>query len=94
MRIGNRLIAHEPADGALPTLYAATADIPGGAFAGPGGFGGMGGAPKLVKTSQSAEDPALAARLWDASAELTDIQPAARLSPSSGLAQCQVEEER
>jgi hypothetical protein len=44
----------ETGDGALPTLYTATADIPGGAFAGPSGFGGMRGAPKLVKTSQAA----------------------------------------
>ena len=63
VRIGNRLIAHEPADGALPTLYAATADIPGGAFAGPGGFGGTGGAPKPAKhVAQSAEEPPPAVR--------------------------------
>jgi len=76
MGIGNRLIAQKSANGALPTLYAATADIPGGAYAGPGGFGGIRGAPKLAMTSRAAQDPELARRLWDASAELTNIQPA------------------
>jgi hypothetical protein len=84
MRAGNRLIAQKPADGALPALYAATADIPGGAFAGPGGFGGMRGAPKLVETSRAAQDPELARRLWDASAELTNIQPALVLASKPG----------
>ena len=84
MRAGNRLIAQKPAEGALPTLYAATADIPGGAFAGPGGFGGMRGAPKLVKTSKAAQDRELARRLWDASAALTNIQPALVLASNPG----------
>lgn len=76
MRIGNRLIAQQPADGALPTLYAAVAGIPGGSFAGPRGLGGMRGAPKLVKPSRAARDPELARRLWDASAEMTNVRPA------------------
>jgi NAD(P)-dependent dehydrogenase (short-subunit alcohol dehydrogenase family) len=36
--IGNRLIAQSETMGALPTLFAATADIPGGTYIGPDGF--------------------------------------------------------
>ena len=47
-RIGNRLLAQDEDGGALPTLYAAVADVPGNSFAGPGGFMEQRGAPKLV----------------------------------------------
>ncbi|WP_223189850.1 hypothetical protein [Nonomuraea terrae] len=60
-------------DGALPTLYAAVADVPGGGYAGPGGFLQGRGAPKLVGRSRAAWDAALARRLWTASEELTRI---------------------
>jgi len=60
-------------DGALPTLYAAVADIPGGSYAGPGGFLQGRGAPKLVSRSRAARDGALARRLWTASEELTGV---------------------
>ncbi len=36
--VGNRLLAQDADGGALPTLYAAVADVPGNSFAGPGGF--------------------------------------------------------
>ena len=52
--VGNRLIAQDEQAGALPTLYAAVADIPGDSFAGPGGFLEMRGAPKLVGRSKAA----------------------------------------
>ena len=35
---GNRVLAQDEDGGALPTLYAAVADIPGDSYAGPGGF--------------------------------------------------------
>jgi NAD(P)-dependent dehydrogenase (short-subunit alcohol dehydrogenase family) len=60
-------------DGALPTLYAAVADVPGGSYAGPGGFLQGRGAPKLVSRSRAARDGALARRLWTASEELTGV---------------------
>ena len=48
-QVGNRVLAQDAACGALPTLYAAVADIPGDSFAGPSGPFGLGlrGAPKL-----------------------------------------------
>ena len=73
--VGNRLIAQDAAGGALPTLYAAVADIPGGSFAGPSGPFGLGlrGAPKLVARSAAARDAEAARRLWLVSEELTGV---------------------
>jgi NAD(P)-dependent dehydrogenase (short-subunit alcohol dehydrogenase family) len=69
--VGNRLLAQDADGGALPTLYAAVADIPGDSFAGPGGFMEQRGAPKLVERSDAARDAGVARRLWDVSEELT-----------------------
>ncbi len=73
-RVDNSLFAQSESAGALPTLYAAFADIPGDSFAGPGGMQGMRGAPRLVKRSKRAEDDAVARRLWEVSEELTDTR--------------------
>jgi len=70
--IGNRLIAQDAAGGALPTLYAAVADMPGDSFVGPGVLG-LRGAPKLVGRSAAARDAAVARRLWSVSEELTGV---------------------
>src|ERR1700736_465631 len=69
-RAGNRLLAQDEDGGALPTLYAALADVPGNSFAGPGGFMEQRGAPKLVGRSAAAKDTVTARRLWDVSEEL------------------------
>ena len=45
MPIGNRLIAQSDEQGALPTLYAATQDLPGDSYVGPDGFQELRGAP-------------------------------------------------
>ncbi|PRY20565.1 oxidoreductase [Pseudosporangium ferrugineum] len=58
-------------DGALPILYAAVADMPGGGYAGPGGFLQGRGAPKLVGRSRAARDETVARRLWTVSERLT-----------------------
>jgi NAD(P)-dependent dehydrogenase (short-subunit alcohol dehydrogenase family) len=72
--IGNRLFAQDENGGALPTLYAAVADVPGNSFAGPGGFMEQRGAPKLVGRSRAAQDAEVARRLWDVSEELTGVR--------------------
>jgi NAD(P)-dependent dehydrogenase (short-subunit alcohol dehydrogenase family) len=74
LAIGNRLFAQDEDGGALPTLHAAVADIPGNSFAGPGGFMEQRGAPKLVGRSAAAQDMDVARRLWDASEELTGVR--------------------
>jgi hypothetical protein len=61
-KVGNRLFAQDADGGARPTLYAATAGIPGNSFAGPGGFVEQRGAPKLVGRSKAARDADVARR--------------------------------
>ena len=70
----NRLAAQNPEQGALPTLYAAVADIPGDSFAGPSHLGHMRGAPQLITRSAAARNPDLARRLWTASEQLTGVR--------------------
>jgi NAD(P)-dependent dehydrogenase (short-subunit alcohol dehydrogenase family) len=71
--LGNRLVAQDAASGALPTLYAATAELPGNTFAGPSGFGGLRGAPAPCARSRAASDAAVARRLWQVSESLTGV---------------------
>ncbi|MEU5888210.1 oxidoreductase [Streptomyces sp. NPDC047461] len=71
MKFGNRFLAQDDKAGTLPTLYAATQDLPGASYVGPDGFGEMRGAPTLVGRSPAASDPATARRLWTMSEELT-----------------------
>ncbi|SNS40734.1 NADP-dependent 3-hydroxy acid dehydrogenase YdfG [Geodermatophilus saharensis] len=73
MALGNRVIAQSAAQGALPTVFVATADLPGGSYAGPDGAFEVRGEPTLVGRTRAASDPDLAARLWAASAELTGV---------------------
>jgi NAD(P)-dependent dehydrogenase (short-subunit alcohol dehydrogenase family) len=70
-RFANPLFAQSETAGALPTLYAAFADIPGDSFVGPGGMQGMRGAPRVVPRSRRAQDEAVARRLWELSERLT-----------------------
>jgi NAD(P)-dependent dehydrogenase (short-subunit alcohol dehydrogenase family) len=70
-QVGNRFFAQDQDAGALPTLYAAVADIPGGSYAGPSGFQELRGAPHLVGRSKRALDEEAGKRLWDVSEELT-----------------------
>ncbi|MFJ4831381.1 oxidoreductase [Streptomyces sp. NPDC088747] len=73
MAVGNRLIAQDNRAGALPTLYAATEDLPGASYVGPDGFGEMRGGPALVGRSAAASDAESAVRLWAASERLTGV---------------------
>ncbi len=65
-----RFMNSTAADGALPTLYAATQDLPGDTYVGPGGR--HGGTPKVEKRSAANTDAPLARQLWDLSAKLTN----------------------
>jgi NAD(P)-dependent dehydrogenase (short-subunit alcohol dehydrogenase family) len=71
MAASNRLIAQSDSRGALPTLFAATQDLPGGSYVGPDGFQEARGYPRLVGRSAAAADLDTAAALWAASEELT-----------------------
>ena len=69
-----RLFAQDAVRGATPTLFAASEDLPGGSYAGPGRRREMAGPPVLVGRSAQATDPVIAARLWTASEELTGVR--------------------
>ncbi|GAA1869448.1 oxidoreductase [Brevibacterium marinum] len=68
------LISQSETQGSLPTLCAATADIPGNSYVGPGSFWQTRGEPKLVGRSAAAEDAEVARRLWTVSEELTGVE--------------------
>jgi NAD(P)-dependent dehydrogenase (short-subunit alcohol dehydrogenase family) len=75
LRLSTRLFAQKPALGALPALYATTADqAHGGDYYGPDGFKELGGYPRKVEARPEARDPAFAARLWTLSEQLTGVR--------------------
>ena len=74
MSLGNRVFAQSAAMGALPTLYAATEDVPGAAYVGPDGLLEQRGHPHLVDMSGAAKDEDAARRLWEVSEELTGVR--------------------
>ena len=68
-------LAMSPLQGALPTLYAATApDVQPGGYYGPDGFAQISGYPGQVRSSSASRDSAVAARLWTVSEELVSLQ--------------------
>ncbi len=70
-----RFTFQSAADGALPTLRAATEkDAPQGAFYGPGSRGGMAGPPIQIPIPAPAQDERARRRLWDVSEELTGVR--------------------
>lgn len=73
MSIANRVVAQSDEAGSWPTLFAATADIPGDSYAGPSGFQESRGTPKLVGRSGAAKDATVAKALWERSEELTGV---------------------
>src|SRR5512133_1773152 len=73
MAIGNRVWAQSEEMGALPTLFAATQDLPGNTYVGPDSLGEQRGHPKVVGRSGAARDMETAARLWELSEELTGV---------------------
>ncbi len=75
LKVGNKLLAQGAEQGALPTLYAATAPgVDGGDYYGPDGFMEMRGKPTHVDVIPEASDPEVAKRLWEASEELTGVR--------------------
>ena len=69
-RVLGRLF-NDAATGALSIDYAATADVPGGSYVGPDGFGHLRGYPMVHTPSKQARDRRLAAEVWDRSVTLT-----------------------
>ncbi|GAB3350697.1 oxidoreductase [Chromohalobacter beijerinckii] len=66
------LISQSAAEGARPTLHTALSDhVAPGDYIGPDGLGETRGAPKRAHRARNARDPAVEARLWEVSCELT-----------------------
>jgi len=70
----SRLLAQPPELGALPTLMAATAPVPGGTYIGPDGLGQVRGLPQIVKASRLTQDPVTARSLWQLSEAAVEMR--------------------
>ena len=81
------LISQSALMGALPQLYAGTAEqISGGELVGPSG--GMRGYPKVDRRARKEYDRSMAAHLWEESVKLTGVDYAAlQVAPASGAAE-------
>jgi NAD(P)-dependent dehydrogenase (short-subunit alcohol dehydrogenase family) len=73
-RLLARFLSQSPAEGALPTLFAATAaEARPGGYYGPNGTLELIGTPGIARSSRRAQDEATAQRLWDVSEQLTGV---------------------
>lgn len=74
MVTASRYLAQSAENGALPTLMAATADLPGATYVGPAGPGQFGGLPTVVKTRRRfVHDQAALTALWELSEKATGV---------------------
>jgi NAD(P)-dependent dehydrogenase (short-subunit alcohol dehydrogenase family) len=87
-RFFNPILAMKPADGALPTLRAATDPAAaGGSYWGPARFFELSGPPVPAAIIARARDEAVAARLWEVSEKLTGVSfPFAAQTPRRAAA--------
>jgi NAD(P)-dependent dehydrogenase (short-subunit alcohol dehydrogenase family) len=75
-RLGEVLFAQGTRIGALPQLYAATADgVEGGAYFAPRGLGNLRGHPVAVRPVAAARSESLGSALWELTAKLTEVTP-------------------
>ncbi|MFC7324484.1 oxidoreductase [Halorubrum rutilum] len=74
MTAANAVLGQDPATGALPMLYAATADVDGGAYVEPSGVMNMRGTPTVGRSNDASYDRADARRLWEYSEEATGVE--------------------
>jgi NAD(P)-dependent dehydrogenase (short-subunit alcohol dehydrogenase family) len=71
----NPIFSQTPTWGALPSLYAATAnDVQNGDYFGPKGFLEMKGSPKRVQSTPRSHDLELAKKVWDVSETMTGVK--------------------
>jgi NAD(P)-dependent dehydrogenase (short-subunit alcohol dehydrogenase family) len=72
-RFGHRLVGMPVHKGALPTVYAATMDVPGNTYVGPHRIHELSGWPAGSGRSRKAIDPDLAKAAWTVSESLTGV---------------------
>jgi NAD(P)-dependent dehydrogenase (short-subunit alcohol dehydrogenase family) len=68
-----KAVSQSAAHGAWPVLMAATADLPGATYVGPGSLGEMHGHPRVVGSNRLSHDEDAQRRLWELSEETTGI---------------------
>ena len=74
MSVMSRVVAQSATMGSLPTVYAAASpDVRGGDYIGPGGLMGQRGWPKKVQSNGRSHDEVDATRLWADSEQLTGV---------------------
>ncbi|HET8560531.1 MAG TPA: oxidoreductase [Marmoricola sp.] len=69
-----RLAGTPSAQAAHPTLMAATADLPGGTYVGPGSLLQLRGAPRVVGSTRLSRDPEAQRRMWQLSEDATGVR--------------------
>lgn len=84
LRFLNRFVAMKSADGALPTLRAATdPDAGPGSYWGPARFFEMSGPPVRARIDGRARDEEVARRLWDETEKLIGLRFELRVKPAA-----------
>ena len=79
-----KAVSQSAAQGAWPVLMAATADLPGATYVGPGGLGEVAGHPQVVTSTALSNDEDAQRRLWELSQETTGMSyPSLPPSPPS-----------
>jgi len=68
-----KAVSQPAAHGAWPVLMAATADLPGATYVGPGGLGELQGHPQVVTSTGLSRDADAQHRLWELSEETTGV---------------------
>ncbi|GAA0721565.1 NAD(P)-dependent dehydrogenase (short-subunit alcohol dehydrogenase family) [Halorubrum trapanicum] len=74
MRAANLVLGQDAAIGVEPMLYAATADVDGGAYVEPGGLMNMRGHPTVGRSNDASYDREDARKLWEYSTEATGVE--------------------
>jgi NAD(P)-dependent dehydrogenase (short-subunit alcohol dehydrogenase family) len=69
-----KAVSQSAAAGAWPSLMAATADLPGATYCGPGGLNELSGAPRVVTSTKLSYDEVAQRRLWELSEEVTGVR--------------------
>ncbi|MCR6033128.1 SDR family NAD(P)-dependent oxidoreductase [Nocardioides sp. zg-579] len=69
-----RAVSQSAAAGAQPTLMAATADLPGATYCGPGGPQEVSGPPRVVSSNRLSHDEVAQRRLWEISEDVTGVR--------------------
>jgi NAD(P)-dependent dehydrogenase (short-subunit alcohol dehydrogenase family) len=74
MKAANAVLGQDAETGVEPMLYAATADVDGGAYVEPGGLMNMRGHPTVGRSNDASYDREDARKLWEYSTDATGVE--------------------